>query len=729
MAQGLRRGHGGPGRRGRDALGGGRPRAALDAQLLHAARRTSAPRSATRWSGCATGGATPPGRSAPTRTARPSTWPWAPSTSRGGRRGIPPVPCRPGSRIRSRCRRSADVLAGVDGDAAAYWSGGRSFDMRHVPAPSTCSVEGEQVPHQAVWVKAFDRLPGRPGPAARGPGLRLRLHHPGTAAAGARLRLGRPGPGHGQPGPRHVVPPRRPGGRLGALRPGSRLRPGQPRPGQGRFYDRQGRLLATVAQEGMIRTGCSVTALLDRQNGRFGAIDDAPLLSMTIRKAAMELTPSAHLDTFTRDHLPPGTNSGRRWSSPCRNCSTREQLNAATALIDDAVAQLRRRPPGPAHPRRQRPGATGNCSTAPTRWPRSSPRTSGSSPGNRVMLRAPNNPWLVAGLARACSRPAPWSSPPCRRCAPARSRTLLELTRPVAALCDHRFLDDLAEAAGDDVPVLAMGGSTGDGPRCTLRRQERRVHRRRHGGGRRRAARPDLGHHRDAEDHHALPPGHPRQRGHLRPAHPRSRPPDDVFAGSPPLAFTFGLGGLVVFPLRFGASALLTERATPVELAQAVPRCRGHRPLHRPDRLPGHPQGRAEGTCSRGLRIAVSAGEHLPRRPGRPSTNATGPEAGQRHRRHRNAARLHLRGRGRHPARRHGQGGPRLPGHDPGRGRQRELGPERRRAPGRHRPHRLPLPQRRPPGGLRRQRLERHRRHLHAGTRTATSTTRPAPTT
>ena len=45
---------------------------------------------------------------------------------------------------------------------------------------------------------------------------------------------------------------------------------------------------------------------------------------------------------------------------------------------------------------------------------------------------------------------------------------------------------------------------------------------------------------------------------------------EDVFAGSPPLAFTFGLGGLVVFPLRFGASSLLTERNTPLELAQLV---------------------------------------------------------------------------------------------------------------------------------------------------------------
>nr|WP_262927612.1 AMP-binding protein [Microbacterium sp. NIBRBAC000506063] len=44
--------------------------------------------------------------------------------------------------------------------------------------------------------------------------------------------------------------------------------------------------------------------------------------------------------------------------------------------------------------------------------------------------------------------------------------------------------------------------------------------------------------------------------------------PDDVFSGSPPLAFTFGLGGLVIFPLRAGARSLLTERTTPSELAE-----------------------------------------------------------------------------------------------------------------------------------------------------------------
>lgn len=43
-------------------------------------------------------------------------------------------------------------------ESKAYWSAGRSFDMRHVPGPVYLTVDGEQVPHQAVWVKPFDAL-------------------------------------------------------------------------------------------------------------------------------------------------------------------------------------------------------------------------------------------------------------------------------------------------------------------------------------------------------------------------------------------------------------------------------------------------------------------------------------------------------------------------------------------------------------------------------------------
>ncbi|CAN0589035.1 unnamed protein product, partial [Ectocarpus sp. 12 AP-2014] len=50
--------------------------------------------------------------------------------------------------------------------------------------------------------------------------------------------------------------------------------------------------------------------------------------------------------------------------------------------------------------------------------------------------------------------------------------------------------------------------------------------------------------------------------------------PDDVFVGSPPLAFTFGLGGLAVFPLRFGAAAALLENASPPNMIEIIQKYR-----------------------------------------------------------------------------------------------------------------------------------------------------------
>ena len=71
-------------------------------------------------------------------------------------------------------------------------------------------------------------------------------------------------------------------------------------------------------------------------------------------------------------------------------------------------------------------------------------------------------------------------------------------------------------------------------------------------------------------------------------AHVLRPTPDDVFTGTPPLAFTFGLGGLVVFPLRVGASTLLVEKATPDQLADLIARAPGDGVLHRPDGVPRH---------------------------------------------------------------------------------------------------------------------------------------------
>ena len=85
---------------------------------------------------------------------------------------------------------------------------------------------------------------------------------------------------------------------------------------------------------------------------------------------------------------------------------------------------------------------------------------------------------------------------------------------------------------------------------------------------------------------------------------------DDVFAGTPPLAFTFGLGGAVIFPLRVGARTLLIEKATPVELAghiadSGVSICFTAPTAYRAMIAAGC------ATKLSTLRRAVSAGEHL----------------------------------------------------------------------------------------------------------------------
>ena len=86
---------------------------------------------------------------------------------------------------------------------------------------------------------------------------------------------------------------------------------------------------------------------------------------------------------------------------------------------------------------------------------------------------------------------------------------------------------------------------------------------------------------------------------------------DDVFTGTPPIAFTFGLGGLVVFPLRVGASTLLIEKASPDQLADLIEAhgvtiCFTAPTAYRAMIA----SGRAGQIHT--LRRGVSAGEHLP---------------------------------------------------------------------------------------------------------------------
>ncbi len=87
---------------------------------------------------------------------------------------------------------------------------------------------------------------------------------------------------------------------------------------------------------------------------------------------------------------------------------------------------------------------------------------------------------------------------------------------------------------------------------------------------------------------------------------------DDIFAGSPPFAFTYGLGGLILFPMRIGASAVLLEQAAPPQLIQGIQDFRATVVFTAPTAyramLPMLPKHDISS-----LRACVSAGEHLPR--------------------------------------------------------------------------------------------------------------------
>ena len=88
--------------------------------------------------------------------------------------------------------------------------------------------------------------------------------------------------------------------------------------------------------------------------------------------------------------------------------------------------------------------------------------------------------------------------------------------------------------------------------------------------------------------------------------------PADIFVGSPPLAFTFGLGGLAIFPLRFGAAATLLEVATPSSMIEIIEKYRATVCFTAPTAYRVMLRAMDAGADLSSLRAAVSAGETLP---------------------------------------------------------------------------------------------------------------------
>ncbi|MGH7655285.1 MAG: AMP-binding protein [Gemmatimonadaceae bacterium] len=96
------------------------------------------------------------------------------------------------------------------------------------------------------------------------------------------------------------------------------------------------------------------------------------------------------------------------------------------------------------------------------------------------------------------------------------------------------------------------------------------------------------------------------------PVHVLGANPDDVFCGSPPFAFTYGLGGILLFPMRIGASALLLEQASPPHLLDAIERYRPTITFTAPTAYRAM-NAMLAGRDVTSLRKCVAAGETLPR--------------------------------------------------------------------------------------------------------------------
>jgi 2-aminobenzoate-CoA ligase len=234
-------------------------------------------------------------------------------------------------------------------------------------------------------------------------------------------------------------------------------------------------------------------------------------------------------------------------------------------------------------------------------------------PGNRVLLRAANTPMMVAAyLAVIKAGGIAVGTMPLLRAS--ELRLILATAEVSHALCDLRLEDELEsaraaapclrhlafwqseaadglearmamkppifeafESAADEVCLIAFTSGTTGEPKGT-------VH-----------------FHRDML---AICDGFSRQL--LRPS------ADDLFCGSPPLAFTFGLGGLALFPLREGAASLLLEQAAPAQLAEAIATFRPTICFTAPTAWRAL-AGLADQHDLGSLRKGVSAGEHLPK--------------------------------------------------------------------------------------------------------------------
>ncbi|MGQ4365792.1 AMP-binding protein [Streptomyces sp. SAS_272] len=311
---------------------------------------------------------------------------------------------------------------------------------------------------------------------------------------------------------------------------------------------------------------------------------------------------SAHVDTFARDHLPPpGHWPELRFELPGLNYPDR--VNCAAELLDGAA------PERPVFHTASGPSWTyGELRSRVDRIAHVLTGDLGVIPGNRVLLRGPTTPWLAACWLAVLKAGAIAVTVLAQQ-RPHELRTMCEIARVGHALCDIRAVDDLVKAETPGLRITTYGG---DGPDDLLNRPS--------------SAEPFQAVETASDDIALIAftsgtTGRPKGCLHFHrdvlaiadtfSEHVLKPLADDVFAGSPPLGFTFGLGGLVVFPLRAGASALLLEQAGPRQLLPAIAAHRVSVLFTAPTAYRAMLDDLGDHDVS-SLRRCVSAGENLP---------------------------------------------------------------------------------------------------------------------
>ncbi len=322
------------------------------------------------------------------------------------------------------------------------------------------------------------------------------------------------------------------------------------------------------------------------------------------------LGPSAHIDTFSRDNLP----ASDLWPEFLLDgFDYPDHINVGCELTDDMVEKGFGDNTALIGNGRRR--TYKELTDWTNRLAHALVEDYGVEPGNRVMIRSANNPAMVAcWLAATKAGAVVVNTMPMLRAG--ELGKIIDKAEIKLALCDSRIMDELVicakdsqylqqvisfdgtanhdaeldraalnkdvrfsavETGRDDVALLGFTSGTTGEPKATMH------------------------FHRDLL---IIADGYAKEVLNVT--------ADDVFVGSPPLAFTFGLGGLAIFPLRFGAAATLLEAATPSSMVEIIETYKATICFTAPTAYRAMLAAMDEGADLSSLRIAVSAGETLP---------------------------------------------------------------------------------------------------------------------